>query len=280
MHIDLKNLLTTQDRDPIEALCRAKAQYMYQGDHRAICRVLTKFLMQVDSRDLSLAPHLALNGCWEMWVTMAIAARVKPGMTCIDVGANFGYYTLLLAELVGPTGRVEAWEPLRNVMDCLLNTITINGFNDRTKFVAGAAGMPMHEGQEAVMVCLKSFFGGARVSQLVTPPFQKTRYLSLDTTGLKTPIDFIKIDVEGSEALVWDGMRRILAESPNLQVLMEFTPKDHAAPEALLQQIENDGFRLLTVGHEGALRNITRQEAIVPDTGNHRMLWLSRFGSH
>lgn len=55
--------------------------------------------------------YLYLFGTWEPHLTAWIHQRLTPGATFIDVGANIGYYSLLAAHLVGPTGRVVAVEP-------------------------------------------------------------------------------------------------------------------------------------------------------------------------
>src|ERR1043166_6526206 len=125
--MNIRDMFSNLDRSAIEKWCRAQTQVTYLGDHRALCRVLGKYLMYVDTRDLSLAPHMMMNGFWEMWVTQAIVDYVKPGMRCIDVGANCGYYTLLLADLVGEKGRVWAYEPQERVFEMLKHTGRVNG---------------------------------------------------------------------------------------------------------------------------------------------------------
>jgi len=56
-----------------------------------------------------------IHGCWLGWYEKScvqfVASLIRPGMVAFDVGANVGYYTLLLARGVGPNGRVIAFEP-------------------------------------------------------------------------------------------------------------------------------------------------------------------------
>ena len=56
--------------------------------------------------DLMLGPRLILDGFWEAWVTLAIGRHIQPGFHCVDVGANYGYYSLVMAAAAGATGRV------------------------------------------------------------------------------------------------------------------------------------------------------------------------------
>ena len=98
-------------RSEIETEARAGIYSAYCGDHTALCRVLGKYLMYVDTRDTSFAPHMLMSGWWESWITKAISEHVQPGMVCADVGACIGYYTLVMADRVGPEGHVYCFEP-------------------------------------------------------------------------------------------------------------------------------------------------------------------------
>lgn len=81
--------------------------------------------------DVGFAPHIIMDGFWEYWITQFIAARMKDGAVVLDVGANFGYYTLLMSDLIGPSGKCIAFEPNPGVAAKLRKTIAINGFESR-----------------------------------------------------------------------------------------------------------------------------------------------------
>src|SRR5262245_8546714 len=87
-----------QDRATLEENARRGCMTVNFGDGRLACRVLGKHIMFVEPQDCGITPHLALNGYWESWITLAMARLVRPGWRCIDVGANVGYYALLLAD--------------------------------------------------------------------------------------------------------------------------------------------------------------------------------------
>src|SRR5258708_38672807 len=67
----------------------------YLGDHTLLTRTIFGHAIYLDSRDLSLTPHLFLQGYWEPEVTRFFLRIVKPRMHVVEVGANVGYYTLL-----------------------------------------------------------------------------------------------------------------------------------------------------------------------------------------
>ncbi len=85
-------------------------QAVYVGNNTALTRTVHGHKMLVDSRDISLTPHLLLDGDWEPWIAKVVRRHVRPGTVAVDVGSNCGFYSLLLAEGVGPTGRLFAFE--------------------------------------------------------------------------------------------------------------------------------------------------------------------------
>jgi FkbM family methyltransferase len=273
-------------REQIEEWCRLRTQHYpiavdaATGEkavtsHYVVGRVLGKFLMYVVARDSALTPHLMLDGIWEPWITMAIARHVRPGMRCMDVGACYGYYSLLMADIVGTEGAVEAWEPVW--ADAVRTNASVNGLPIK---VRGALLGTNTQDQYRRLIPQGCLFNAGDV------PLEKhvegTRYagwsdwISVSKPD-QEPWDFIKIDVEGAEADVWRALTDVREMSPSLTVCMEFTPKKHAEPRAFLEQINIDGFALGTVGHDGWPRPVTIDEALVPDTGDFRMLWLKRW---
>ena len=124
--------LASGERFTLEHACRSQVQPVYLGDHTALCRILGRYKFYVDTRDEGFGSNILLDGFWEMWLTMAIARHLKPGMIAIDIGANFGYYSLLMADLVGPKGIVIAVEPNGHAAPKLRSSLTLNGFAART----------------------------------------------------------------------------------------------------------------------------------------------------
>ena len=103
----------------LEAVSREHSRALYLGDQMVLCRVLGKYLMYADSQETGITPHLAMDGYWESWITLALARTVRPGWHCLDVGANHGYYTLVLADGAGPEGRVSPIEPTPRLAELL-----------------------------------------------------------------------------------------------------------------------------------------------------------------
>lgn len=218
------------DRDELERSCRMGAEYYYLGSHIGMCRILEKFKFFVDTRDISLAPHLIRDGYWESWVTMAISTRIQTGFNCIDVGSNFGYYSLLMASLAGTDGHVLAVEANANLCNLLRKSININGMDqliDVQNTLAWNKGMitqrffcnPEMMGSSMVLGDDEQITGNLFVSELTTSTLDE-----LVPAG--DVVDFIKIDAEGSEPNIIAGASRIIKENKDIQILFEWSP-DH-----------------------------------------------------
>src|SRR6185369_2301405 len=102
--------LLNHTREQIEIWSRARARSAYMGDS-ILCNILNRHNLYVDPLNYDMSPWLILDGFWELPTTMAIGRAIQPGWTCLDVGAWCGYYSVLMADLVGSTGRVMAYEP-------------------------------------------------------------------------------------------------------------------------------------------------------------------------
>lgn len=272
MPVTFQSLIAADaSRDQIEHWCRSQAQVMPAGNYN-LCRALGKYLMYVLPRDMALAPHLALGGIWEPWITMAIARHLRPGMHCMDVGACYGYYALLMADMVGPGGYVEAWEPVWSKLTA--HNAEINGLQVAVVRAAMASERRL---LQIDYPQVSEMFNAGDVPLL---PMHADLIRALPCVETQSPIgrtyDFIKIDVEGAEADVWNALQHVRAASPKLTVCMEFTPEKHENPDQLLLKIEGEGFTMGTVGHDGVPRPCSIEEAVVPDTGAFRMLWLTR----
>ena len=222
----------------LEALCRARAQPVYLGGNEALCRILGRYKLYVDTRDKGLCAHLLLDGFWEMGLTMHIARHVGAGMAAIDVGANFGYYTVLLGALVGAGGRVLAIEPAPETAAMLRRSVALNGFDGFTTVIEAAAGTG--EAPDALLFVPER---EPKNAQIVASPdgldhipgtLHRVAQSPVDALAAdQRRIDFVKIDAEGAEEAVIAGMLATLRRDKPLLVL-EFNAARARDPGELL----------------------------------------------
>src|SRR5581483_9455609 len=72
---------------------------IYLGDHVALTRTIFGHKMYVDTRDVSLTPHILLDGAWEPWTADVLRSIIRPGMTTVAVEANPETFRLLARSL-------------------------------------------------------------------------------------------------------------------------------------------------------------------------------------
>lgn len=157
--------------------------------------------------------------------TSLFAARLRPGMVVVDVGANVGYYSLLAASLVGPDGIVYAFEPSPMVFDRLSTTVLRNSIAQISVLNTGVGEssgsidlyVPLTEGNHTPTMVPND--GGQAVSVAIT---------TLDEFFAErgsARIDLLKIDVEGFEPDVIRGADGLLRSGRIAAILCEFN--DH-----------------------------------------------------
>ena len=217
--------VSTLTRAEYEQLCIDNTDHLYIGDSTVLCKVLTKYKMYVDSKDMGIAPHLIMDGYWESWVTRLLGNIVQPGNVCLDIGANFGYFSILLSELCGPGGRTIAAEPNPRIASLLNGTSFMNG----GKFEVVQAAIADKSG-EAVLSVKDKELGGGTIKKNKSEVGQSqytVPVLSIDDLVIMkglAKVDIVKIDVEGVEPLVLSGMEKTLAANPGIRLIVEYSP--------------------------------------------------------
>ena len=164
--------------------------------------------------DISAAV-LALRS-WEPYEMKLFLSCLKSGMTVVDVGASFGFYTCLAARAVGSSGRVYTFEPFMPTYNLLLRNIERNGLKNvlpSSEAISNKIGIMdtyVNRSQEGVMP------SGTTLIQVPC--------ISLDNV-LTSPLDVVKIDAEGYDLHVIQGMERLIEENKNLVLFVEVGPK-------------------------------------------------------
>ena len=271
--------LAALDRFELETICRAQVQPVYLGDYAAICRILGRYKFYVDTRDQGFGSNLLLDGFWEMWITRAIAGRIKPGMVAIDIGANFGYYSLLMADLVGPKGMVIAVEPNPQVAPKLRDSLALNGFSERSRVIEAAAAATsegsahlyatVSEPKNAAVVSAETQADPA-IARITSVP----RWTAEAVASEFGRVDFIKIDAEGAEEDIVRGMRPILAKhKPDL--VLEFNAGRYEDAQAFLTEVMAFYPSLQIVDDAGDLVSVNPERVLTHKIGSDWPLFFS-----
>jgi FkbM family methyltransferase len=245
----------SSDRFELENRCRAMTNPVYVGGHTALCRILGCYKLFVDTSDVGFGSHVVLDGYWETWITIFVARQLKPGMVVIDVGANYGYYTIFFGALVGDTGHVYAFEPNPNILPKLHRSVELNGFTDRTTIIGAAAGS-VHGGEGMLYASRDEPKNGTMISfpeAIGSEPRQvhKVPLATVDESiAPASRVDFVKIDAEGAEEAVIEGMMGILnRDKPGL--LLEFNAVRYREPRVFLGKLGTIYSRTCYIDYEG-----------------------------
>lgn len=272
-------LRSQRDRSAAEGMIRARCAVVPVDPTTAICRILGRYKMYVDRRDVSFVPHLMFEGYWEYWITDFVWRNLLPGQVAIDVGANHGYYTVLFADLVGVTGQVLALEANPRMAELTEQSVMLNGFWHTTR-VVHAVVSDAEQGTCNFVVPLRDPKNGYMLAPGQPPPvgldpahhvLHQVPLVALDQ-AVPGRADFVKIDVEGAEESVWRGMQGLIARSPGIAVLLEFNPGRCHDPAGLLDEIGHR-FALREVGYDGPAHPCTAMEVLARQEDT--MLYIS-----
>jgi len=155
------------------------------------------------------------TGIFENRSTDLLPFLVKDGDVVLDVGANIGYYSVLISKLIGKSGHIYAFEPTKHFRPVLKRNIDENNINNVEVLSYGLSNTIQE---------LEIDIGPS--SATMHSPEGYDRVISKETIKLSTleafvkerninKIDFIKIDVDGHEPLFFEGAWRVLdAYSP------------------------------------------------------------------
>ena len=267
----------TESRNALEEFSRRNYQTARLGDEDVLCRVLGRYILYTDPADVCIVPHLCLDGYWEAWITVALARLIQPGWACVDVGANHGYFTLLMADAVGSEGRVLAVEPNPRLAARVERSLEVNGLLPRATLLQKAAAD--ESGARLTLVMPRRHSPDATVCREPTDDdeFFEVESVTLDAATADWPrVDLVKIDAEGAEPLVWRGMRELIARHPGVAVVMEFCPARYEDAPAFLREIQAAGFPLRHIGYDAGIAGITEEDALGGSNGADLMLFLRR----
>ena len=265
-----------RETQELAAKLERRRSAVYVGDNLAFTRVLDRFIMYVDTQDISVTPHLLLEGEWEPLLTKTLTDLIKPKMTVVDVGANFGYFTLLAASLAGPEGRVFSFEPNPSTFAILRRNVAVNWYGDWVQcFQCALLDVP----KEIELYAGTSMMGGSSLflTSMVGEDYHRVRVPARTLDEIVTgPVDVMKIDSEGSEPFVFEGMKRVLENSPNIKIVMEVNvPALQQAgvdPKQFLDKIAGLGFGAEFLTHYGTVEPPDQRVLLGPITN----LLLSR----
>jgi FkbM family methyltransferase len=205
------------------------------------------------SKDTIISEKLRAEQCWEPYETQLVITHFKAGGVFVDVGANIGYYTLLASAIAGPNGKVLCYEPDVENFVLLQENVRLNDLHNVTLHALALSD----RNEDGELFLSTDNFGDHRIYSdggvRNSRPIQLVhgdQHLEPQTQH----IDFLKIDTQGAEYFVVNGLRKLIAaNSAHLCMIVEFCPygirHSGANGHQLIDLIESFGMQYHIIDH-------------------------------
>ena len=226
------------------------------------------YLDETDSLELLLNPN------YEEMETELFKKEIKPGDVILDIGANSGYYTLIAAKMVGEKGKVFAFEPDPNNFSLLSKNVKINNYNnviivkEAVSDKNGQCRLYLYEEDVHNKINDSSDKFSKRYDDENKRKFIEIKTNRLDDyfKGYDREINFIKMDIEGSEGLAIKGMTSLFKKNGTKKMIVEFYPhliREYGLnPAESLDTLVKSGFKVYEVDNKTKEVNLIKSNEI------------------
>ncbi|MBZ0232791.1 MAG: FkbM family methyltransferase [Deltaproteobacteria bacterium] len=201
-----------------------------------------------DSANRDVAMTVLATGEYEGATLAAIRALVGRDGTFVDLGANLGFFTVLVGRDLSPTGRVHAFEPTPATAALLRENVAANGVSDRVTVVEqavsdqpGRARFSLYDAAQANQLAVAGTDGSSGSIEVAVTTLDEY----FEALGWPR-VDVVKMDVEGVETKVLDGMRELIRRQPELRIIFEYhlgqLDRAHVSGASLIEKVRELGF--------------------------------------
>jgi len=175
----------------------------------------------------TLGLSILLRGGFENAELAFLCQHIPSHATVVDVGANVGIFTIAMGHVVGPQGRVLAFEPLANNVARLQRNIALNGLENVSVYACAVGECdgetPLHLADDPAFASTTAVKGKRGVGRATIVPLVKLDRIWREAG---TPcVAAMKLDVEGGELSVLKGSEELLRRCRPLLLLEADTPE-------------------------------------------------------
>ncbi|MGO4666591.1 FkbM family methyltransferase [Bosea sp. 2RAB26] len=202
--------------------------------------------------------YLRYKRYWEAKNARLLRTLATPGSVVIDVGANIGYFTILFARWVGPEGLVVAIEPEPANVESLRRRMARHRLNQRVDICEAVASDAIGLAHLAVNASNPADHRMAAVGL----PVKSVTLDSLSDTCAGRRVSLIKIDVQGHEAAVLEGSKKILRQQPAIFIELDevLLNVNGSSASSIVDQLAEYGYDPHTIGKEGLSSPLSKIE--------------------
>jgi len=188
-------------------------------------KIFGKYIFNYLENDKYIGQRIALEK-YEPYETQLILRQTKIGDTVADVGANIGYYTILLADKVGKNGKVYAFEPDKINFEILIKNIKANNL-ENVVAVNAAVGRKIGK---IKLYKSKENLGDHKLYETLRPSDtsldrEAVQIIKLDDF-VKEKVNLMKIDTQGWEPEVIEGAKEIIKKNKPI-IFLEYSPASY-----------------------------------------------------
>jgi len=216
-----------------------------------------KFKMVLDKTDVDISQQIKVHGWYEdeKFESQIFSEHLKQGMTVLDLGGNIGFYTMLARSIVGLQGKVITFEPFPSNANLIRSSIEENSFDNVIVVEAAVSDtigktilyLSPDACSEHSLLNLHFKYNREPVQKNIQVDIITVdNYLANNIDNFK--VDFIKMDIEGSESHAIKGMKKVFEENKQMNLMTEFWPNgfkvDGSEPLDFLEAIEGSGFEI------------------------------------
>ena len=226
----------------------------YVGDGIALTYLADETPVFVNANDIGGPFNLLNGGKYEEENVETLLSFVTEDTVFLDIGANIGLYTLRVARRVYPNGKIYSFEPNPQLNELLTRNVYVNGLGSIVQsFQLGLSDRNC----TATFQYPKGHLGGGHIDR----PGAMSDHVAVeaeirrldDLLGPDFRCNLVKIDVEGHELQVLDGMKRIVENSPDIKILFEKLTPNAATDTAVEEYFSGLGFELYGVDEDRSL---------------------------
>ena len=254
----------------------ARPAPVYLGNRRLFVQTEHELPLICPTDDLPITRALICEGGWDLPLTRLFMRFIKPGMTYLEIGTHIGYFTTLAAALVGHHGKIHAFEPNPATFELLEANMSLN------KCIYLSQLIPKAVSNQSGATTFHVFNKNPGNSTLSTLPDQLLNEWRERPTEVQVPcttlddfyagenlqFDFIKIDAEGAEPLIFEGGPNFLQHriKPTTLIAMEYNPPAiqglQRDPKKFAQSLFAAGFRLWRIVDTEHLQPVASPEEL------------------
>lgn len=216
--------------------------------------------MVLDESDKDLSRQVKFTGSYsdEKLETEVMRTSLSPNQRVLDIGANLGFYSMLAASLVGRSGRVFSFEPFPHNTELIRASAKENLFDNLTVINAAVSDRdgiaklylsPFYSSEHSMFDYHYSTGPKSTENSVDVKTTTIDSYLKNHVGSLK--VNFIKMDIEGSEGKAIRGMEETISENKRISLMTEFWPNaisnSGVDPKSYLERLVGFDFKLFHI---------------------------------